>query len=89
MGGAWGVWSEYSLVHMCDGISVPFLRVANCSRPQSLDGDKYSYSVANFLDSHLFEHDLVTFDEIATSDVVDCRYISPSACTSLPLYGMV
>jgi hypothetical protein len=48
---------------------------ASCSHdprlvPQLLDGNKYSYSVTNLLDSHLLQDLLVTFKEICPIKVV-------------------
>jgi hypothetical protein len=38
--------------------------------PQLFDGDEDANTIANFLDSHLLENFLVTFDEVVPVEVV-------------------
>lgn len=61
------------MIQRSKGVSVAFLVVADSSSPQLLDGNEYSDTVSNLLDSHLFQHELVAFDEVATSDIVDYK----------------
>lgn len=72
LGGIRSIRCEYILIHIGHGVPVPLFGITNRLGPQSLDSDEDADSVANLLDANFFEHGLVTFNEIATSDVVDC-----------------
>lgn len=44
--------------------------ISDRSIPKLLDGNKDPYTIADFLDSHLLENLLVTFDEVVAVEVI-------------------
>lgn len=64
---------DLTVVQGGERISIAFPVVADGFGSQLLDGNKYADTISNFLDAHLFEHDLITLNEIIAGDVVDCR----------------
>lgn len=44
--------------------------IGDGSIPKLFDGNKYPYTIADFLNSHLLENLLVTFDEVVTVEVI-------------------
>ena len=59
-----------TIVESSQGVSVPLLVVADSFCSQLLDGNEYSDTVSNLLDSHLFEHKLITLDKVIPRDIV-------------------
>lgn len=57
-------------------VPVALLVVTNGLGPQLFDSNEYPDTVSDFLDSHLFEDQLITFDEIIAGDIVDCMLFS-------------
>ena len=55
-------------------IAIAFSMVADSLGSQLLDGNEDANTIPNFLDAHLFEHELVTFDKIIASNIVDYCY---------------
>ena len=60
-----------AIVQGCQGVSIPLLVIAYSFCSQLLDGNKYSDAISNLLDSHLFEHELITLDKVVPGNIVD------------------
>lgn len=65
---------DLTVVQCCQRIPIAFSMVADGSGSQLLDGNEDANTIPNLLDAHLFEHELVTFDEITASNIVDYWY---------------
>lgn len=52
-------------------ISVPLLLVANSFCSQLFDGNEYSDSISDLLDSHLLEYKLITLNKVITRNIID------------------
>ena len=52
-------------------VSVTLFMVTDSLRSQLLDCNQYSDTISNFLDAHLFQYELITFNEIAPGNVID------------------
>ena len=60
-----------AIVQGCQGVSVPLFVIAYSFGSQLLDGNKNSDTISNLLDSHLFEHELITLNKVVPSNIVD------------------
>ena len=65
---------DLTAVQCSQRISIAFSMVADGFGSQLLDGNEDANTISNFLDAHLFEHELVAFNKITASDIVDYRY---------------
>ena len=54
-----------------DGVPHALLGMAKGLGPQLFDGNEYANPIADFLDSHLLQNQLVTFDEITASHIIN------------------
>ena len=54
----------------CPTYQVPRLAVEDRLVSELLDGNEYPHSIADFLDTHLLQDFLITFDEVITIKVV-------------------
>ena len=62
---------DLTAVQCSQRIPIAFPMVADGFGSQLLDGNEDANTIPNFLDTHLFENELVAFDKITASDIVD------------------
>ena len=62
---------DLTAVQCSQRIPIALSMVADGFGSQLLDGNEDANTIPNFLDAHLFEHELVAFDKVTASNIVD------------------
>ena len=66
---------DLAVVQCSQRIPIAFSMVADGFGSQLLDGNEDANAISNFLDAHLFQHELIALDKITASNIVDYGYI--------------
>ena len=65
---------DLAVVQCSQRIPIAFPMVADGFGSQLFDGNKDADTISNFLDAHLFKHDLIAFNKITAGNIVDYGY---------------
>ena len=65
---------DLAVVQCSQRIPIAFPMVADGFGSQLFDGNKDADTISNFLDTHLFQYELIAFDKITASNIVDYEY---------------
>ena len=65
---------DLTTVQRSQRIPIAFSMVADGFGSQLLDGNEDANTISNLLDAHLFKHELVAFNKITASNIVDYGY---------------
>ena len=65
---------DLAVVQRSQRIPIAFSVVADGFGPQLLDGHEDANTISDFLNAHLFKHELIAFNKIIASNIVDCEY---------------
>ena len=65
---------DLAVVQCSQRIPIAFSMVADGFGSQLLDGNEDANTISDFLDAHLFQHELIAFNKITASNIVDYGY---------------
>lgn len=65
---------DLAVVQCSQRIPIAFSVIADGFGSQLLDSNKDANTISNFLDAHLFKHELIAFNKITASNIVDYAY---------------
>ncbi len=65
---------DLTAVQRSQRIPIAFSMVADSFGSQLLDCNEDANTIADFLDAHLFEHELIAFNKVIPSNIVDYGY---------------